>query len=345
MFLQCLGGLLHGGCSGSFCGAVLVVGLGVCGVAGVAGGVVGAVTATSLKNIEAKEKNLSETVDAKLIQESLRDQVVEAALSNGTSLVLVPSEIQQNAVHQQDYHSFTQAGADHVIEISLTETGVTRYSGDEPSFSPYMKAHIRVVDTSNNEAVYSADYIYEGPNYNLSEWSYNSYTRLLRAINAGYTTLGTQIYDNIFLLYPFPDRHSHGNIIGLKAIYPSSAFPNRPIVKNVYPQLRWEAFPRSSDMEIAPEEMRQVKNVRYDLIIAEEHSSLPDEIIYQRHGLRSNTHTLEIPLEHKKSYFWTVRARFELDGQEHVTEWSSSNIHSPDQSTVPSKWSYQFTFP
>jgi hypothetical protein len=51
----------------------------------------------------------------------------------------------------------------------------------------------------------------------------------------------------------------------------------------------------------------------------------PAGIVYRRDGLASPTHTLETALSPGTRYFWTVRARFELDGRERVTEWGTIN--------------------
>lgn len=336
-FVQCLG-MLRGGCGGSFCGAVILLWLGVCGVAGVAGGVVGAALAPSAQEVRTTKTALSGTFDARVIQESLRDQVVAAALDHGTTLVVVPSTMEKNAVEKNDYRDFADANVDNVLEIALTEVGLKKDSGTDHTVLPYMKTHIRLINASEDAEVLSADYVYEGSSRKIAEWSANQYARLLQALDAGYENLGTLIYDNVFLLYPFPDRGLHGTSFGLKALYPSSW----STVNDVYPTLHWQEFPRSSDIEVEPEEMGRVKNVRYDLVIAEENNALPGEIIYQRKGLRGNSHMVENALRYGKRYFWTVRAHFELDGRERVTEWGSSNLPTPEQVTTPSKWSFQF---
>ncbi len=47
-------------------------------------------------------------------------------------------------------------------------------------------------------------------------------------------------------------------------------------------------------------------------------------MVYSRQGLPEPGHKIEAPLEPVTEYFWSVRARFELDGQTRVTPWSAA---------------------
>jgi hypothetical protein len=108
------------------------------------------------------------------------------------------------------------------------------------------------------------------------------------------------------------------------------------------PVLRWQAFPRDADFEAAPEEMRRVRNVRYDLVIAREQNMAPDQIVYRRDGLTGTVHRIETTLKSDTRYFWTVRARFNLDGRERVTERGATSHPLHGNLTSPSSWSYRF---
>jgi hypothetical protein len=70
--------------------------------------------------------------------------------------------------------------------------------------------------------------------------------------------------------------------------------------------------------------MERVKNVRYDLVILELRDDARSIVAYRRVGLPNNEHRLEVPLKYDTRYAWTVRARFDLDGRQRVTEWSFS---------------------
>lgn len=359
-FVPCLEELGRG-CSGAVCGAAAILWLGVCGAASAVGGVVGAAAAPGAEEVRAAEATLSKVLDAKTIQESLRDQVVAAALAKGTSLVSVSPQSAQDATQLRDYRSLAAAGVDTVLEVALTKAG-TKGSGINPPLILDMEAHVRLIRTGDNIEVFSADYGYLGERLKLSEWSANQAERLLRALKAGYETLGSHIYDNVFLLYPFPDRQPHtaGGLLsvafGLAPISPATrgTLTGDPIigsrfewttVDTLQPMLRWQRFPRETDVATAPENMARVKNVRYDLVIAREQNLAPAEVVYRREGLPDAVHTVETPLSSATRYFWTVRARFDLDGRKRVTEWGSTHFMARERLAAPSNWSYRFKTP
>jgi hypothetical protein len=345
-----------GSCGGDFCGVVAVLWLGVCGVASAVGGVVGAAKAPGAGEVRAAEATFTTALHAKTIQEALRGQTVAAALGKGANLGSVSPESAQAASQLRDYRSLAAEGIDTVVEVALTKAG-TRGSGIDSPLLLYMEAHVRLIRTGENAEVFFADYRYLGKGLKLSEWLANQGQPLLRALEAGYESLGSQIYDDVFLLYPFRDlepRSVQGSLhaFGLEPIYPGIGLlaglmgsgASWPIVNNLQPTLRWQAFPREFDIETSPAEMGRVKNVRYELVIAREHNWAPAEVVYRREGLSEAAHTLEAPLSPSTRYFWTVRAGFELDGRQRVTDWSQwywANL----KVTAPSPWSYRFRTP
>ncbi|HSS64963.1 MAG TPA: hypothetical protein VLS27_11050, partial [Gammaproteobacteria bacterium] len=167
--------------------------------------------------------------------------------------------------------------------------------------------------------------------------------------------------ESIFLLYPFPDRgaQSIGMLsagYGLAPLDPVTRgqltgdqfIGNRfewTTVSQLRPRLRWQAFPRPADVAASPEEMKMVRNVRYDLIIARERNLAPAEIVYQRRGLAGTEHRIEQSLNRATRYFWTVRARFELNGEQRLTEWGSIHYQARENVTAPSQFSYRFKTP
>jgi hypothetical protein len=62
-------------------------------------------------------------------------------------------------------------------------------------------------------------------------------------------------------------------------------------------------------------------------------------------GLPSPAFTLEQPLAHGTPDFWTVRARFELDGRERATGWGTVSFLASEWLTPPSEFSYRLETP
>ncbi len=359
-FLSCLGQLGNGSCSGDICGAVVILWLGICGVAGAVGGVAGAVTASPAAAVQEAEANLTAAMSARTIQSALRDRIASVSRVNGTTLTTVNPGPRPASVPAMDYSLLASAGIDSVLEVAVTRAG-TQGAGINAPVQIYMEAHVRLVRTGDNAEVYTRDYRYTGNRLTLAEWSANRAARLLQALDEGYTALASQIYDSVFLLYPFPDRSAHsagllavafglapieprlrGQLSGDTVIGPVFEWP---MVTGQRPLLRWQTFPRESDLRLAPAEMGRVKNVRYDLRVAREHELAPAGIVYRRDGLTAAEHRLTTALAANARYFWTVRARFELDGRERVTEWGTTHHLARDRLTSPSSFSYRFKTP
>jgi hypothetical protein len=335
MFLQC-NATLPPTCGGAMCGAVLVVWLGVCGTGMVVGAVAGAEAYPSAAT--ARE---SEAVTAKLqvdaMQEALREQVIGSFSAHGRG----PVDL---------------ASADTLAVVSLSRVGLNPEANPyiiSAEHQLYMHATVRLLRRSDWTELSTTEYVHTGPKHTLEAWSENSGARLLDGLKVGYEALGAHIHDSVFLLYPFPARewnegsHLFVPVYGLAPIEPWVLTPWLTLVRvaSLQPTLSWQAFPREVDVAAAPQDMARVRNVRYELVIAREHQLAPAEIVYRREALPRPEHTLETPLAPGTNYFWTVRARFELDGRERVTPWGSTHLAPRETWTVPSRYTYRFSTP
>lgn len=332
------------------------------------GVVVGATREPSSKEVLGVEANIPKDFDARITQVLLRDQVVAAAISNGAILVSVSPESAQTAAQLHDYRPLAADGVDTVLEVALSKVGFVKTIEHSDLNTPLilnMTTHVRLIRTVDNAEVFTGDYVYQSVGLKPSEWLANQAGLLLHALQIGYEILGSNIYDNIFLLYPFPYRNvdsiaSEGDLVsnvgygsfGLAPLYQRASFgffrlKNVPKLDSLRPTLRWESFPRGNDIREAPEEMvvGRVKNVRYDLIIARSDNL---DVIYRREGLPDTFHTIETSLSPDTFYIWSVRARFEFDGRERVTEWGSlysQYAKDGEQFVTPSWQSYSFKTP
>jgi hypothetical protein len=379
-FGNCMGTIMNGSsCGGNagICGAVLLLFLGVCGVAGVAGGIAGAATAPSAETVraaEAQRAELTASVASRTIQTTLRERVTAVARANGTTLTAIDTPPQPASAKAPGYRPLADRGSDTVLEVALTRAGTQGPVTDEP-VQVYMAAHVRLVQPRDNAELFSGVFVYQGNRLKRAEWAADQGKLLLQALDEGYAALATQIYDSVFRLYTFPDQHHQfaPNLLmtfGLAPVDPplQRAWTLRnsgverhwlngsdtagmipamkwPQVAGLQPTLRWQSFPRDSDRAAAPEDMGRISNVRYDLVIAREHELAPAGTVYRREGLPAPMHTLEQPLAPGTRYFWTVRARFELDGRERVTEWGTVSFVASEWLTPPSEFSYRFEAP
>ncbi len=132
--------------------------------------------------------------------------------------------------------------------------------------------------------------------------------------------------------------------VGLRAEYPEQSFrlyldtpPGAFVpVDSLQPTLRWESFPRSKDLE---QKIGQVENVVYQLRI------LGKEFTYARDDLREPCHRMDVPLKPSEKYLWTVRACFELKGENRCTVWGALSKWEYWTFSHPNSWSYRFQTP
>jgi hypothetical protein len=128
------------------------------------------------------------------------------------------------------------------------------------------------------------------------------------------------------------------SVLGLKPEYPENRIgglyrsdTNEIVfveVDSLQPTLRWESFPRPQDLK-EDKALSSIKNVTYDLKIWRSDDGYPAAVMCSKQGLREPHYKLEEPLEPCSKYFWTIRARFEIDGKMRVTEWGISQSGIP----------------
>jgi hypothetical protein len=112
------------------------------------------------------------------------------------------------------------------------------------------------------------------------------------------------------------------------AFTPITADSNRP-------SLEWERFPRGYAWAPETADAARISGVTYEVRL---YNALrryvsggpvflsPERVIYERAGLAQPAHQPETELEPCHVYFWSARARFELDGRVRVTPWMSVGV-------------------
>ncbi len=148
------------------------------------------------------------------------------------------------------------------------------------------------------------------------------------------------------------------DVAGLRPLAPEP-YNTAPILDSLRPTLRWESFPRPADLQADRDGwVSRVHRVTYDLRIWRGmhdqygyQEIYPAELVYSRTALALPEHLVETPLVGDTQYVWSVRARFELDGQPRVTPWGvllvpgQSPGDDPRSVTVPPRGYYRFATP
>lgn len=292
---------------------------------------VGAVAAVppSPEEIRSAAARHRSALNAQTLQSPLPNEIQAALRASGIATREIPADRAAVAARSRDYRALSTERIDTVVETAITRVGIRGMGSrtpwgllTDPPLLFYLHARVGLVRTADNAELVSRTYEYQRYRKH-SEWIADGMD-LVREIQTGHQSLGTFISEQMFLLYPLLDQNSAisaGGPLGLAFVGPASF---SGFVDSLQPTLEWERFPRGIDMKWAPEEMARVKDVRYDVIVQAQYGAgASASIVYRREGLSESTHRLETPLAVTTSYVWTVRARFELDGRQRVTQWAS----------------------
>jgi len=111
-----------------------------------------------------------------------------------------------------------------------------------------------------------------------------------------------------------------------------------PKVDSLQPTLRWQGFPGEHQQflggRVSPfvaVDPASVRDVTYDLRIWTVRGRMPGDLVYEIDGLKEPSHRLGRALKPDAEYYWSVRARFNLDGQSRTSEWSLAQIPCPPE--------------
>lgn len=152
------------------------------------------------------------------------------------------------------------------------------------------------------------------------------------ALTAAYVELGERLAEEWFMPAGLP--HAVGSACGLQWVAPRRLY--RPqmgpapwdwnrftALDTTTPTLVWESFADHARRAGAEAVSNTAREVRYDLRVWQAPSGTAPLLVYERHGLATTEHTVEMPLRAATKYFWSVRARFIApDGSTRVTTWA-----------------------
>lgn len=144
----------------------------------------------------------------------------------------------------------------------------------------------------------------------------------------------------VLVLWPGLGLAMDAAISGFKPSYPKQEYAfwgarlTMVVVDSLQPTLRWTPFPGrhqfgagDSGRPFIPEtHAARARNVRYDVRIWQVENLTARAVVYERFAIKTNSHTLEESLQPSKPYFWSIRARFEINGETRISEWSLSMI-------------------
>ena len=361
VLVTCLGEGARGVCSsGLLCAPAMVLLLGICGVAGGVVAIADSVTSETAVALAGSKEAFQSALDANAVQQALRVAMSGAVRRIGAEVSEVAPALAETAMRTGDYRMLAGSGVDTLIEATLLRLSFSEGRSGHIAFG--LSARARIIRTRDNKEQFSKVYTFVSEARTRADWTANSGAAVVTALRRAHQELAGGVVDHIFVLNPFPYQaaRSIGFLtvsFGLAPEYPGTRgnlLTGDNLAGNMFewtsvdslqPTLRWESFPRRDDMEAAPEAMRRIADVSYDLVIARAVNYSVAEIAYRRLGIPANVHQLTEPLRPGGRYFWTVRARFRQDGQHYVTEWAALNSGARAAYAVPNRFSYRFVVP
>jgi hypothetical protein len=172
-------------------------------------------------------------------------------------------------------------------------------------------------------------FFYRSSERPVSAWSETAITTELRA---GAAELGERIAEALYMKAALSP--AVGSACGLQWMAPRRLYRpqldrapsewNRFILLDTRtPTLAWESFSEHARRAGAGDVVDQAREVTYDLRLWQALRHRTPLLVYERQGLTTTEHTLEMPLRAGAKYYWSVRARFvDEDGHTRVTTWS-----------------------
>jgi hypothetical protein len=317
------------------------------------GAVIGSVTETSVAasdELIASGRQAIEGVIHRLqLQQRMQESVVTELRAEAVGEVISVNE-NVGPVTPDERPIYRDVAAPMVLEVSVlefgfskgvTETGTDGYTLD-------VTTNARLLDTERHTVLDEMKHTHRSEAHTATEWLQDNAESFTRAVDEAIQSNARYIVLEFFLLYYPPmtvapkgdDKHIVPYYV-LKPIYPESVGMRFTLVDDLQPTFQWESFPRPLDLAGREGKKGQFTDVSYELSVFQtipkgfgalkrmwkgagairKHYAV-GPLLYRRTGLPEPRHHMEEPLQPCGRYAWTVRARFKLDGQPRVTEWT-----------------------
>ena len=321
----------------------------------VLGGVAAMVTGTVQAAMETPKgivpKETAEKIEA-AISGAISGQDVQRALAGQLATMLksdprvrlatVSAAGPDQPTARPDYTQLRNAGIDTVIEIAINEIGFDGCIANNRECQPPHTLHLflhgqaRMVRVADGASLYEWPLDYNSGPHELTRWLADDGRLLGEELNLAYRELAERIYDEAYLITPIAlpfVQNAWRDRCWLEPLYPEHELFHGDRVETLRPALRWTSFPREIDrQQLDPAVLQKISDVTYDLRIWDEDvdqnsrdrfitEQWRNRLIYERIGLAAPQHTLEVPLTPASRYYWSVRARFVVDGRPMVTRW------------------------
>lgn len=275
-------------------------------------------------------------------QADLHQRLMTAA-QGLASFDLVSLEEGELSVHggAVDLQVFAEGGFESLLLANVDEVTVSAEEGPNPVLAIDVVVTSTLLSAGRGGPIDERTFTCRAGKRPARAWRVNGLRSLRDAVARCYDKVAARIIEELFLVHVEPDGSMSG--------FGGRAF-TRVDLEGGRPRFTWAPLPVGDRRGAAPEDERiRLQGVTYDLRIWRAEDGFPGELVYQREALPEPSHTLEYPLAPSTLYFWTVRARFQLNGRTRVTPWAVTQErhgYSPDRlDRVTNDFYYRFTTP
>jgi hypothetical protein len=288
------------------------------------------------------ESLINQAVAGLGMQNALAKQIATMVQTDSlVRLAAVNAQGPDKLADQPDYTPLRAEGIDSVLEVAITEIGLSGCISNDWECKPPqllhldMRAQARLVRVSDGATLFNWPFHYKSGQREPTNWVADDGRLLGEEFEFAYRELAQQIYDEVFLVTPIELPITWGDC-WLDQVYPTCSLSSCYKVDSLRPTLQWSAFPREVDRQkLDPAVLQKIGDVTYDLKIWDEASELQEQkaffterwrsrLVYERTGIAAPQHTLEAPLAPGSRYYWSVRARFVVEGRLMATRWAGS---------------------
>ncbi|MGD2140804.1 MAG: hypothetical protein PVH25_10435 [Burkholderiales bacterium] len=336
-------------CALVFLGLLPVFMLGGAVVGGVAGGLAG----ESADTLAASESQAQQMLSGGGLQIELLVRAEEYGQSHlDIELVRGPVKSAEEFSAEENRSALANESIDHVLSLELLQVSLDR--------SLEMRGRAQLISVQTGAVLSDEEYSYVSESRSREDWMADNAQRLVAAINRGLQTIAEGAIDEQFMLYytEEPEGETTARAIEgddkrqLPIKYYVPHYVLAPVVPDLEvdqlfsddtaswhlkfvvvdalkPTFQWEPFPREFEAAAQSNEGHRITNVRYELRVYDavepfnpNHLFVPGLKVYEAIDIPEPTHTIDVRLRDCSEYYWTVRAKFDLDGQTRATEWA-----------------------
>lgn len=304
-----------------------------------AGGAVGAaIGSADEETVIAVRKSLGPVIEKQLVQDALRARVMAYAEQNGLGRFAVIDDPRPSTPEEFiDYRPLSADGIDTVLETRLLHLKFRKMSLLSDNFRPIAVAQARVIRVRDQTVLKTLTYGVWGEEAVLDTWVEDRGRRIQAWAAYAYATLAEYILFETILGYRYGSDEVPRGLVGLTGHGLRPEFPAlNATVDTLRPDFRWEPLDgaKQSADDKTPENIQDVKYeiqifaaLRTDRYLhgIELVPELLGGPIYSSSALVNPRHRIDKSLAPCTKYFWTVRARFRIDGQLRLTEWANLN--------------------